>query len=113
MKKLMTALTILILSVPALAGAPSPLSWGRQQYFDKSKEQHKIEIVNYDHEMANLMNQVYDLQKFNGELLAENANLRANPETVYIEKEIEKPVPDIWSVLGGVVFGVVLGAIVI
>ena len=101
------------MSVPAFAGAPSPLSWGKQQYFDQLKEQHKKEIVTYDHEMANLMNQVYDLQKFNGDLLEENAYLRANPETVYIEKEIKKPVPDLWSVLGGVVFGVVLGAIVI
>lgn len=113
MKKLLLITLITIMSVPAFAGAPSPLSWGRQQYFNQLKEQHKIEIVNYDHEMANLMNQVYDLQKFNGELLAENANLRANPETVYIEKEVEKEVVDFWSVLGGIVFGAVVGAILI
>lgn len=77
-----------ILMIQAFAGAPSPLEWQKSYYRLEKKQQEQV--LNYDHDMANLMNQVKDLQVFNQELLEENASLRSNPEKLYIERVVVK-----------------------
>ena len=72
MKNLILTIAILFISVSAFADAPYA-GQQRQKEFFKLKQEHQIQILNYDHEMANLENQVYDLQAFNKELMAENA----------------------------------------
>jgi hypothetical protein len=103
--------TLFIISVIALfsvclnAGAPSPLDW-QQSYFKSTKE-HQVKILNYDHEIANLTNQVYDLQAINKDLMLENSHLKANPERVYVDREkiIEKTEVPFLAWVGWIGFG--------
>ena len=106
MKKLTTLIfAFLLLAGPVLADGPSPLDW-QKEYFRQNK-QVQARILDHDWEVANLENQVFDLQVINKELREENANLRINPETIVYEREVE--VLPWWSWIPPVV-GFVLGA---
>ena len=108
MKKLLTVLTILILGVPVLAGGPSPdaSDWEiRQQIYSEYSAQQRLDYLNHDFEVANLMNEIYDLNVYNAELIERNDYLESDVSTEYIETVKEKPVIDWWYVLGGIVTG--------
>lgn len=87
MKFLIIAI-IMMLPQFLTAGAPSPLD--RQAEYFSSRVEIQRQQLNHDHEVANLMNQIYDLQLFNLGLLKENAELKASPEKIYIEKTVVK-----------------------